>query len=214
MVNDRRTDIIKYINILAYKKETQDVYVKCKNGVLTESKETVPGLSYTVPKLYLDSKCLNRLTVDNIDEFTVYRIRQYDATSWEGVSPNVYYQFDAQHDKYYPIYGFLEGKSKALTYQTEIPLEWYDFTFNNDIVNVYQIGSFELSNVENVETLKIGKGVILDLVYYAREIEYTSESDATKHESLVAAKQNWLKEKQELQELLFLMRGIDAICRW
>ena len=83
-----------------------------------------------------------------------------------------------------------------------MPIEWYDFTFNNDVINVYQIGSFELSNIENVEIMKIGKGVILDLVYYAREIEYTSESDAIRHESLVAAKQEWLKKKQKLQNAL------------
>lgn len=200
MIDDCRTDIIKYVNILAYKKEMQDVYVKWDKDALSESKETITNSSLTIPKLYLDANCTNRLTQANIDEFTVYRIRKYDAKSLEGISPNVQFQFDAQHDKYYPVYGYLEGKSKE--YQAELPIEWYDFTFNNDVINVYQIGSFELSNIENVEIMKIGKGVILDLVYYAREIEYTSESDAIRHESLVAAKQEWLNKKQELQDAL------------
>ena len=215
MINDCRTDIIKYINILAYKKETQDVYVKWANGKLAESTEKIDGNStLTIPKLYLDSRCTDRLTQDNIDEFTVYRIRKYDSKALEGASPNVYYQFDARHDEYYSVYGYLEGKSKVLEIQSEIPLEWYDFTFNNDIINVYQIGSFELSNIENVDTLKISKGVILDLVYYAREIEYAMESDATRYGSLVVAKQAWLNAKQALQTALDnLNTNADALDR-
>ena len=173
-----KVDIMDIYNIVLYKRQVEKLVAA--NG-----------------KYYFDIGLWNEFDPKTADPFTLYAIGTWEkttgGTAGDGYRPG-YNAYEFKINGYMDFYNNPQGV-------------WYEGSdsynpkaqINNQLINVNETGEYELSRPGKLSAIEIGNGVVAELAYQIRSIDYRIEHDET-YTALVNARQAYDNAVLSLQD--------------
>lgn len=184
LIQDVKTELSEFYKLNIYKKETQPLFIEWNHNT---------NQAVNNNKFYLDAHCTEEITVANLDEFTIYEVRKQNKLAANVKNEQLY--LDANAQTLCPIVyrGYVKDE---VFVQDNIS---YKFWLNdNPSVDLTVTNFFTITELETFDYLEIGNGLIAELSYQAKIIDYSTETTS----SVVSViKAGYDMEKEQLENL-------------